>query len=363
MNDDKPLPPIPTPLSLRWREFRVRALPVLFFAAAIAGVGVIWQRNLTAPMLVGAVEVRSAAVAVPYAGTILQLNVDNFQTVTQGQPVAILAPSDPRISLSVLQAELSILQIKLGMPQAQQRNQTDYEQLRVDWMRQRVDLATARVNLELARDQLQRDDELLKQKLISENDYEIAQKAAQALDVEVSERSNLVETTSVALKDLEFGDVNTLTNETTQPLLAELQAEENKVAQVAADAAPFTLFAPMTGSVNVLRQSGENLMEGEPVLIVTATEPEKIISYLRQPIPFEPKVGMQVEVRTRALQGQTMLAAIKSVGSHFENITNALAMTKINSPYDLGLPIEINVPAGLKIRPGELVDLTVRSTD
>jgi len=363
VNDDKPLPPIPTPASLRWREFRVRALPILFFIAAIGSVCFIWQRNLTAPMLVGAVEVRSAQVAVPYAGKILQLGVDNFQTVTQGQAVAVLIPTDPRLSFSVLQAELGVLQIKLGLPQTQQRIQTAYEQLRENWMRQRVDLATARVNLELARDQLQRDDELLKQKLISESDFEIAQKAAQALDVEVSERSNLVETTSVALKDLEFGDMDMPTNEMMQPLVAELQTEENKVAQAAADAEPFTLFAPMSGEATVLHQPGENLTEGTPVLVVTATQPEKIISYLRQPIPFEPKVGMQVEVRTRSLQSQTALAQITNIGSHFENITNALAMTKINTPYDLGLPIEIAVPAGLKIRPGELVDLTIRSAD
>jgi multidrug resistance efflux pump len=361
--NDKPLPPIPTPLLLRWREFRVRALPILFFVAALGSVCIIWQRNLTAPMLVGAVEVRSAAVSVPYAGKILQLDVNNFEMVTQGQPVAVLVPTDPRLSLSVLQAELSVLQIQLGLPQTQQRIQTSFDQLRENWMRQRVDLATARVNLELARDQLQRDDELLKQKLISESDYEIASKAAQALDAEVFERSNLVETTSAALKDLEFGDVNTLTNETMQPLLTELQSEENKVTEAAASVAPFTLFAPMTGEVNVLRQPGENLVEGAPVVTITATQPKKIISYLRQPIPFEPKVGMKVEVRSRSLQSQTAIAEITGVGSHFENITNALAMTKFNTPYDLGLPIEINVPAGLKIRPGELVDLNVRSAN
>src|SRR5438309_1090732 len=109
----EPLPPVPTPTALRWREFRVRFLPLLVFAGACASVGVIWKHNLSAPMLVGAVEVRSAQVIVPYAGKITQLNVDSFQVVTQGTPLAVLVPSDPRAGLAVVQSELDILQAKL----------------------------------------------------------------------------------------------------------------------------------------------------------------------------------------------------------------------------------------------------------
>lgn len=359
----KSLPPIPTPLSLRWREFRVRALPVLFFVFALGSVCMIWQHNLTAPMLVGAVEVRSAAVAVPYAGKILQLNVDNFETVTQGQPVAVLVPSDPRVALDVIQSELDILQAKLDPHLTQQRNQTDYEQLRMDLLLQRVDLATTRVNYELAQSELVRTQELHNMKLVSDDLYDIAAKTAEALAVEVSERSNLVVEAELGIKSLEILGEPEQESDLMKPLMATLQIEENKLTEAAAASEPVTLVAPMNGTVSLLHQSGENLVEGESLLTVTATQPEKIISYLRQPMPFEPKAGMQVEVRTRALPSQMTLARIINIGSHFENITNALAITKINTPYDLGLPVEINVPAGLKVRPGELVDLTVRSIE
>jgi multidrug resistance efflux pump len=131
----------------------------------------------------------------------------------------------------------------------------------------------------------------------------------------------------------------------------------------AAATEPITLVAPMDGAVTVLRRAGENVTEGAPLMTITAVQPEKIISYLRQPIPFEPKVGMKVEVRTRAMQSQTAVGAIRNVGTHFEAITNALAIGKLGTAYDLGLPIEITVPSGLNIHPGELVDLTVRQND
>lgn len=356
--------PIPTPPALRWREFRIRVLPILFFVVAVGVAGFLWQRNITSPVLVGAVEVRNAQVSVPYAGQIAELRVGRFQSVTKGMPVAVLVPTDPRAALDVIQSELNILQIKLGLPQTQQRNETDYEQLRVDWMRQRVDLASTRVNLELAHDELGRDEQLYKQKLISDQTYEISLKAEQALDAEVLERSNLVNTTAIVLKHLESQGAVSSTNDSAQPLMASLQTEEQKVAQAAAGTEPLTLVAPMDGTVSAVdRQAGENLSAGQPVVTITAAKPEAIISYLRQPIPFEPKVGMQMTVRTRALQMQSGVARIQSVGSQFESITNALAVMRPGVPVDLGLPIEISLPPEMKLRPGEIVDLTFLSED
>ena len=118
----EPLPPIPVPPALRWREFRVRFLPVLLFMLAVGGVALIWERNVSAPMFVGAVEGRSAHVASPYAAKILQLNVDRFQTVTKGTPLAVLMPTDPRTALAVVQSELDVLRSKLDPYLTRQRN-------------------------------------------------------------------------------------------------------------------------------------------------------------------------------------------------------------------------------------------------
>lgn len=357
-----PQTPIPIPRALRWREFRVRILTILLFVVALGGAGYLWKYNLTSPALVGMVEVRNAQVSSPYAGKIAQLNVDRFQTVTQGTPVAVLVPNDPRAALDVIQSELDILQTKLGPHQTQQRNETDYERLRMDWLLQRVDLATARVNLERARNELQRDEELHKQKLISDDLYDITLKTEQALAVEVLERSNLVSDASLGLKRLEVMGAPQPGENPIQSLMATLQTEEQKLSQAAAGTEPVTLVAPMDGTVSMVdRQSGENLSAGDPIMTITASEPEHIISFLRQPIPFEPKVGMQMEVRTRTFQIQSGVAHIENVGSQFEGITNALAILRPGVPVDLGLAIEISLPPGLKMRPGELVDLTLVS--
>jgi multidrug resistance efflux pump len=356
------LPPIPVPPALRWREFRVRFLPVLLFMLALGGVAFIWERNVSAPMFVGAVEGRSAHVASPYAAKILKLNVDRFQTVTKGTPLAVLEPTDPRIALSVVQSELDILRAKLDPYLTRQRTATDYEQLRMDWLAQRVDLATARANLQGARDELRRQEALHGQKLVSDDLYELAVTAEAALAAEVSERSNLVQTTEMNLQRLDVTVSSQQTNDFADQFTVTLQAEEQKLKAAAVGAEPITLVAPMDGEVSsIYHQAGENIPEGDPILTITGMEPERIVAYLRQPVPFEPKVGEQVEVRTRTFQRQTSLARINNVGAQFEMITNVLAVARPSGTYDFGLPVEITLPPGLKVRPGEVVDLSVIS--
>jgi len=359
----EPLPPIPVPPALRWREFRVRFLPILLFLAALGGVSLIWERNVSAPMFVGAVEGRSAQVASPYAGKILFLKVDRFQTVTKGTPLAVLEPTDPRLALAVVQSELDVIRAKLDPYLSRQRNATDYEQLRMDWLGQRVDLATARANLQGARDELYREKALHEQKLVSDTIYEQAATLEGALAAEVLERSNLVQMAEADLKQLDSSG-SRQTDSFTDALAASLQAEEQKLKAAAAGTEPVTLVAPMAGVVGVIyHQAGENIPEGDPILIITGTEPERIVAYLRQPVPFEPKVGEQVEVRTRTFQRQISLAHINSVGAQFEPITNVLAVARPSGTFDFGLPVEITLPPGLKVRPGEVVDLSMVSQD
>src|ERR1700743_1793822 len=200
-----PLPPIPIPLALRWREFRIRVLPILFFLVALGGVFFVWRQNIAAPTLVGAVETRSAQIISPYEGKITRLNVDRFQVVLKGMPLAVLTPGDPRVALDVIQSELNILNTRLSTPLDEQRGQISYERLRESWLEQKVELATARVNLELARDEMQRYGKLYEQKLVSESTNEIAIKTEQALEAGVLERSNLVVAIEAGMKKIKAG--------------------------------------------------------------------------------------------------------------------------------------------------------------
>ncbi|MEW6160854.1 MAG: hypothetical protein AB1813_25780, partial [Verrucomicrobiota bacterium] len=143
--------------------------------------------------------------------------------------------------------------------------------------------------------------------------------------------------------------------------LDRLQALEEKVASAETRFASIPLTAPIDGMVTmVFKQPGENVLGGEPIVMISGAESERIVGYLRQPFPIEPEVGMPVEVTTRSSRRLTGLARISQVGAQLEPITNSVAMVRPGMLVDMGLPIEITLPREFKVRPGELVDLIVR---
>jgi hypothetical protein len=75
----------------------------------------------------------------------------------------------------------------------------------------------------------------------------------------------------------------------------------------------------------------------------------------------EPIVGSKVEVRSRGPRREVGLGSILEVGTQLEAITPALLGPIKFANAELGLPVSISLPANLRIRPGELVDLTLLS--
>jgi hypothetical protein len=69
-----PLPPIPVPPSRRWRELKVRLLPLLMFMGAVVTVAVLWNRVTLAPtwpnpaLAQGAIPPLDPAAALFYSG-------------------------------------------------------------------------------------------------------------------------------------------------------------------------------------------------------------------------------------------------------------------------------------------------------
>ena len=189
------LPSIPTPVSQRWREFRVSVVPFLVFLGAAAWVLVMWRENVAAPSLVGEVERVHANISSPKPGKLALLNVARLQQVKAGETIAKVIITDPQVlqsSLAVIQAEIQLLRVNLQPVMGQQRYALNYDHFRLDWMDQRVQLATAQVRLELAEVEWRRDEELFKEKILSEQALDAARTTRDRLAAEVKERTALV---------------------------------------------------------------------------------------------------------------------------------------------------------------------------
>ncbi len=348
---------IPVPLQQRLRHARLRLVPPIIFAAALAGIVLM----LAVPTLVGQAEPLQAAVSCYKPGLLAELSVTRFQKVKAGDAVGQVLITDPKIlasSLAVAQAEIEMLRISMRPTMNQQRTAMDYDQLRLDWMKQRAQLAMARVNLQLAVSEFHRTEELFKDKIVSARVFDQAKAAQERSQSEVDELARLVEEQGRNFKELQLTNSLELSKITDDSLRAAIALQESKLRLTEAELSPITLKAPVDGTVSLIhRRAGEAISAGEPIVSIAALNSIRIVGYLRPPIREEPKVGTRVEVRTRGPRPEVGSGAIIEVGAQLEPVNPVLLGPIKFASIDLGLPIGVSLPPVLKIRPGELVDL------
>jgi multidrug resistance efflux pump len=355
--------PIPIPFRQRWHDFRRRVLPGIALVVALIALVRLWKEHVAPPTLVGQAEPIVANVSCWKPGVLAQLTASRFQKVKAGDSVGQVLVTDPKIlasSLAVIQAEIELLRADVKPVVAQQRNAMDYDQLRLDWMKQRAQLATARVNLQLAETEYHRMDELFKDKIVAQRVFEQAQAARDRLRSEVEELTRLVSEEEQNFQLLQLTNSPDISKVSVDPLRAAIALQESKLRLTEAELSPVTLKAPIDGIVTTINtRPGEAVSAAQPIMAIATSDAVRIVGYLRPPILNQPQVGMRVEVRTRGLHRQVGTAKIIEVGTQFEAVPPTLLGPVKFASVDQGLPIDVSLPANLKIRPGEVVDLVI----
>lgn len=356
MND---LPPIPTPLSLRLREFRVTALPPVVFCVIVGLVIWLWQQVGAGNSLMGIGDGVRSVTTSPVAGYLRELKVEPYQMVNAGDPIAVIEPVDPRAQLDLLQSELQISRIR-SAPSLAEDNAMNYERIRVELLRTKSELAMAKANLELAINNVRRNEPLYKEKLVSEDIYDLSLKTRDLYAAEVTEKGKAVAEIEDRMERLRsMGDPQlAVTNDAGSHRLMRLESMQ---ASAATNWAPIILRAPISGMVNTLyRQQDEYVADGELVVGINSPWANRIVGFLRQPFSVEPIVGAKVLVSARNLGRQSFWTQITQVGAQLETITNSLAFIKQGALTDSGLPVVVSVPNHIRIRPGEVVDMMIQ---
>ncbi len=362
-----PLPPIPTSPAVRTREFRSRLLPKLVFGVVLFIIVLLWWLYISAPVLVGQVEPITTFVNSPKAGILKELSLVRLQQVKAGEPVAVVMTTDPKVvqsSLDVLRAEIDLLKVNLEPEMTEQRYAIQYDRLRLDAMEQRVEVASSRVKLQQAENDLRRAEALSKGKIVSDSVFEQTKATRDKLFADVQERTKLVEEMEKSLNAHQLRDAGAQ-GKVPGPeeiLKASIAVQEAKLALTEAELKPITLYAPIDGVVSVItRRPGETITPGEPIATITAMTSDHILGYIRQPISVRVATGMSVEIQARSFNRPIGKGKIVHVGTQLEPISPVLLLTSSASTSPvLGLPLEISLPEGLKLVPGEIVDLALR---
>lgn len=350
---------IPTPFSTIWREVRVRIIPPLTFVAVVFSCYLLWQYVGRGSTVAGVGEGVRSMVASPYVGVVQNVYVEPFQWVEAGQPLLKVSPVDPQAKLDLLQSELQIAQMRFE-PSAPDQNAMNYERVRVEWLRLKQEVASAKVNLARAESSLRRNEALVKDKLVSQDMYDLSLAERDLYEAEIREKSAASAEIEARLSQLRaVGEPQSPgTNQNMIDMIARL---ESRLTAVETNWSPMTLVAPISGMVQIVyRRSSEYVVEGEPLITINSARSDRVIAYLRQPYPLDPELGMEAEIMTRSRKRQTFISRISEIGAQIEIITNSLAFVRQGFMVDEGLPIVFNVPADAHIRPGEIVDVVLR---
>lgn len=374
----KGMQPIPSPARLRWREFRIRAVPWMVYFGAAAACVVIWVYHLAPPQLVGQVDIQQAQINSTQPGRLASLRVARFDAVRTGDALAEVVVADPEVlesTLAVIRAEVDLLRAQNDAVITRERAQVDYSRLRLEYLDQRVRLATAQAQLEFAEAEAARQEELRRQAVavVATSDAQRAANDRDALQAEIDERSKLVAVIEADLARFQAANPDNPASNPSSILEAELALLESRLRLATAELKPFTLTAPMDGVVSMVYcRSGENIQAGEVLLTITATQANRIQAFVMPPWRERPEVGMSLEVVRRSARRETALAQVTHVGAHLDTVPPNL-LTSLNSrgtglnnlppgeatgqPLEVGLPVMLTLPAELGLLPGELVDL------
>lgn len=374
----KGIKPVPTPARLRWREFRIQVLPWVVYAATVAAVATIWVQHVVPPQLVGQVDLVQAQVLSTQPGRLVDVAVDQFQTVRAGEPVARVITTDPAVlesTLAVIRAEVALLREQSDPVLTRERAQVDFERLRLDWLDQRAALAAARARLAFAQAEVSRLQSLEKapEGIVSQSELDLAVSNRDALKAEVTEREALVAQIETSMQRFRVSDITRADQAKDDPLKAAIDLQESRLRQAEAQLAPLTLRAPIDGVVSALyRRTGENVTAGEPIMTITSPHSDRIVAYVVPPIRMVPQPGMPVEIVRRSGRRQSAQGRITHVGQYMEMVPQTLTGNAVgepvlvgrdrlpggvNGPITWGIPLEITLPPELGLRPGELVDL------
>ncbi|MGH7945813.1 MAG: HlyD family secretion protein, partial [Opitutaceae bacterium] len=313
------LPPIPTPSSQLWRQLRLQYLPVVIFAAGLAGAALLWTQWVAPPTLVGEAEAIRTELRAGQGGMLVELNTDMLQPVTAGQTLGRVVLTEPKVlaaSLAVIRAEIEVLRTTTDM---------NFERLRLDWMSKRVELVALQSELHQAEATLARVTALHRIKLVTDEQFDQAKNARDAVEAQLTAHAELIKRLEPGLQTLETPGNRSMPAAAAEGLHAAINQKEAQLRLIEAQLSPLPLIAPIDGVVTLLyRRSGEHVTSGEPVLQISSTRAERIIGFLRQPIPLEPQPGMEVEVRTRTYLRRIGRARVVQVGQLLEPISPTL---------------------------------------
>ena len=140
-------------------------------------------------------------------------------------------------------------------------------------------------------------------------------------------------------------------------LQAIITSREQDLAELDLRLDSLQLRAPISGTVTAVHlRPGQAVQPGQAILELASDKATAVVAYLRQEQQqLNPTKGMAVDVRLNRRPVQTFRGQVETVGGQVE----AVPTRQLRDPRvpEWGLPVRVTVPAGVDLKPGEVVTL------
>lgn len=119
------------------------------------------------------------------------------------------------------------------------------------------------------------------------------------------------------------------------------------------------VHAPISGTlVELFCWPGQTVIAGSPIATIAADHGQHIIGYIPEESNVVAAPGMLVTVRARAVGARRVKTEIEEVGQQIEEVPRHQANNSNTDQW--GTPVRIAMPNDLALKPGTLVDITLR---
>jgi len=373
---------IPIPWKHKWRRFRYSVMPVLSFLVCVALTLWLWDRQGRLPNAVGEVEAVRVEVTAGSDGLLAPLPRGTwtlFDQVQKGQVIARLDDRPVRAQAETVRLELERLRKQLDAAAAQieldeavrrsayLRNmaqlQWDLARLKLDVLDRRAAIEVDRVELKARRERLEfmrdmREKEVIGELELAEEQMLYDQVAGRIAEnqkalQEAESHEAAAQSTAGRLPEPVHADVARLLS----PLQAAIVTQESRVRELQLAVKMLEIQAPISGTIcAVHRWPGQHVQVGDPIVTLAAQTGRYIVSYVRQEQRLEVEPGMRVALRVRAPASREIPSSVERVGPQIELVPTHLLRDPTRPEW--GQPVRILLPPKLRVRPGELIDIT-----
>jgi len=371
---------------------RRHIVPILVWVLALAGVVGLFRRHTKRFEVLGIARARTVQISATMPGKLRSVPVKLFEKVKAGQVLAVLDDEVLRRQLDTASAEVQRLMAELITTEdslvAEAANQ---ETSRIaDGRRFSVDVENARLRiLELKTlietDRITLQDLALEVKIVkglveaqAVADYELQKVQVQhdALAKKIQQNEHLLAQAEKDLKQaqkrkMEFASrqlVHPSVDSALELIRKAVTVQERMIEQFVVQISQLVLRSPFDGVVcqipqrfgqasarQLIRQNGETVLAGEPILTVAATESDSVIAYMRHDQAGLVDQGSAVEIIKNSKPAQIGLAKVTYISPVTEQIRVRLWQNP-NVPQ-WGRPFLVKVPPKMKLVPGELVGI------